>query len=209
MSWLKNKFGRTANWRQTRSAAADRYCWKEDTRVPDTQFELGVKPVRRNNAADWEQIWDHAKNGRIDEIPAQIRVNNYKTIKQVILTLKLRLKRITLNQLPMKRQLLCTGESQELESPEKLGMKQDWTPIQRTQTPNFGMATRAKKMSSLMNLEGKSTFPICSDGWTDIQSLWNVNLEPYPLKQGKYGSQAMSTPDIGTQIWTKKQEKLS
>jgi len=83
MSWLKNKFGQTANWRQTRSAAADAYVWKEDTRVPNTQFELGVKPIRRNNAADWESIWDHAKNGRIDEIPAQIRVNNYKTIKQV------------------------------------------------------------------------------------------------------------------------------
>lgn len=83
LSWLKNKFGPTAHWEQTRSAASEQYVWKEDTRVPNTQFEIGQKPIRRNNHADWEKIWDLAKNGRIDEIPAQIRTTNYRTLKQV------------------------------------------------------------------------------------------------------------------------------
>lgn len=83
LSWIKRKFHDTAHWEATRSAAAEDYVWKEDTRVEGSQFELGRRPVRRNNVADWEAIWDHAKNGRINEIPAQIRVNNYKTIKQI------------------------------------------------------------------------------------------------------------------------------
>ena len=47
----------------TRSAAAEDYVWKEETRVDGTQFECGIKPLNRANANDWEQIWQSAIAG--------------------------------------------------------------------------------------------------------------------------------------------------
>jgi len=45
----------------TRSAAADEYCWKDDTRVEGTQFEFGSKPIQRNSQIEWDRIWDAAQ----------------------------------------------------------------------------------------------------------------------------------------------------
>lgn len=39
---------------------ADIYCMKEDTRL-EGPFEFGIKPVRRNNKHDWEQVRTMAK----------------------------------------------------------------------------------------------------------------------------------------------------
>lgn len=66
------------HWEQTRSNAADAYVWKEDTRVPETQFELGGKPIRRNNEKDWEKVRELAKAGKLDEIAADIFVCHYR-----------------------------------------------------------------------------------------------------------------------------------
>lgn len=67
----------------TRSSAADEYVWKEDTRVEGTQFELGKKKLKRNSPKDWDQIWDLAKEGKILEIPADVRIRSYRTFKQI------------------------------------------------------------------------------------------------------------------------------
>lgn len=48
---------------------ADRYCMKDDTRV-DGPWEYGEKPVRRNNKQDWEEVWQKAKENKIEEIDA-------------------------------------------------------------------------------------------------------------------------------------------
>jgi len=39
-------FGEQNHYELTRSVAADAYVWKEDTRVPNTQFEVGQKAIR-------------------------------------------------------------------------------------------------------------------------------------------------------------------
>lgn len=39
-------FGEQNHYELTRSVAADSYVWKEDTRVPNTQFEVGQKAIR-------------------------------------------------------------------------------------------------------------------------------------------------------------------
>lgn len=80
---VKRIFGRTCHAEPSRSDAADEYVWKEDTRVPDTQFELGVKPVRRNNAKDWDAVKLAAKEGRLDDLPADIFVQHYRTLRTI------------------------------------------------------------------------------------------------------------------------------
>lgn len=80
---LKRIFGDTAHCEPTRSEAADEYVWKEDTRVADTQFELGTKPMRRNQATDWQAVKDLAKAGRMDDVPPSVFVQHYRTLRTI------------------------------------------------------------------------------------------------------------------------------
>nr|AOV86327.1 putative rep protein [uncultured virus] len=83
-SAIKRKFGSTCHVEITRSAAANEYVHKDDTCVdPETRFEVGRLPVNRNEQKDWDRIWESAKRGAIDEIPADVRVRSYKTIRQI------------------------------------------------------------------------------------------------------------------------------
>lgn len=79
----KNMFCREAHVEPSRSSAADEYVWKEDSRVAGTQFELGVKPFRRNSKQDWDLIKKQAQEGKLDEIPADIYMRFYSTLKKV------------------------------------------------------------------------------------------------------------------------------
>ena len=46
---------------------------KQETRV-DRPWEYGEKPMQRNSRKDWEAVFLKTKQGRIEEIPADIRV---------------------------------------------------------------------------------------------------------------------------------------
>lgn len=52
------------------------YCNKEETRV-DGPWQFGEKPVKRNSKADWDSVWEEAKKGNLEQIPADIRVKHY------------------------------------------------------------------------------------------------------------------------------------
>jgi len=80
---LRSLFGQECHAELTRSAAADEYVWKEETRVQGTQFEFGSKPLNRNDAKDWDQIWDLAVAGDILSIPSDIRIRHYSTIRRI------------------------------------------------------------------------------------------------------------------------------
>jgi hypothetical protein len=67
----------------SRSEAAELYVWKEDTAVLGTKFELGRKPFQRNSKTDWEQVWLDAQKGDLLSIPASIRVQSYRTLRQI------------------------------------------------------------------------------------------------------------------------------
>jgi len=67
----------------TRSSAADDYVWKDETAVTGTRFLLGKTPFQRNNAEHWEQVWEQAVQGNLMEIPADIRVQNYRTLRAI------------------------------------------------------------------------------------------------------------------------------
>lgn len=76
-------FGQSCHAEPSRSDAADAYVWKEETRVDGTQFELGNKPVRRNNGDDWEAVRSAAKEGRFDDIPPDIFVKHYRSLRAI------------------------------------------------------------------------------------------------------------------------------
>jgi len=57
--------------------------WKEETSVAGTRFELGVLPVRRNEAKDWQTVFDLAKAGDLESIPASILVPHYSALKKI------------------------------------------------------------------------------------------------------------------------------
>jgi len=67
----------------TRSAAADTYVWKDDTAVDNTRFELGERAHRRNNKRDWDAVWESAKTGQLVDIDAGLRIQHYRTFKQI------------------------------------------------------------------------------------------------------------------------------
>jgi len=83
LAGVKSIFGTTCHAEPGRSNAARKYVWKEDTRINGTQFEYGHFATQRNCPEDWEKIWDACKCGRTMDIPADIRVKHYRTIKQI------------------------------------------------------------------------------------------------------------------------------
>lgn len=83
LAMVKKALHQTAHVELSRSEAADQYVWKEDTRVPDTQFELGSKPLSRARKDDWEKIFQSAKAGSFDDIPKDILIRNYSALKRI------------------------------------------------------------------------------------------------------------------------------
>jgi len=67
----------------SRSAAANEYVWKDDTAVPNSRFEFGAKPIRRNSKTDWESVWTAAQSGDLLAVPANVRVVSYRTLRAI------------------------------------------------------------------------------------------------------------------------------
>lgn len=67
----------------TYSHGASDYVWKEETAIPGTRFELGVKPFARNSRRDWDAIWVAAQSGRLVDIPADVRVVSYGQLRNI------------------------------------------------------------------------------------------------------------------------------
>lgn len=62
--------------------ASMEYCQKKETRI-EGPLEFGEKPMHRNSKADWDEVWNKAKEGKIEDIPATIRTIHYKTLKAI------------------------------------------------------------------------------------------------------------------------------
>lgn len=80
---VKTIFGQSCHAEPSRSSAANDYVWKEDTRVADTNFEIGELPFKRNSKTDWDAAKQKAKEGRIDEVPADVYIKYYNTLKTI------------------------------------------------------------------------------------------------------------------------------
>lgn len=83
LAGIKKIFGSEVHAELTRSAAAEEYVWKEDTRVANTAFELGSKPFRRNRQTDWDAVWKAAVDGDFEQIPASVRVSSYSALSKI------------------------------------------------------------------------------------------------------------------------------
>nr|WAE42692.1 MAG: replication associated protein [Cressdnaviricota sp.] len=80
---VKATFGQSCHAELSRSEAANKYVQKTETRVDGTQFELGQRPFNRSSSEDWNRVWDAAKEGRVLDIPADIRIRSYSTIRKI------------------------------------------------------------------------------------------------------------------------------
>lgn len=65
-----------------RDNGASTYCLKERTRL-DGPWEFGAKPMIRTSKEEWEKCWQLAKEGRIEEIPPDIRYRYYNQTKAI------------------------------------------------------------------------------------------------------------------------------
>jgi len=82
LSTVKSIFGQRVHAELSRSSATNVYVWKEDTRIGE-RFELGQLPYKRNDSRDWDRIWELAKTADIEEIPAEIRIQHYRTLRTI------------------------------------------------------------------------------------------------------------------------------
>ncbi|AGA18411.1 hypothetical protein [Chiunvirus sainlis] len=80
---ITSVFGTGIHAEPSRSAAAEDYVWKEDTRVEGTQFELGTKPVNRNSPADWTAIRTSAVAGDLAGVPSDVYVRCYHQLRSI------------------------------------------------------------------------------------------------------------------------------
>lgn len=80
---VKELFGSECHAELSRTAAANEYVWKESTAVRGTRFEFGGKPFDRSSRECWESIWELAKSGDLESIEAQVRVQNYRTLRAI------------------------------------------------------------------------------------------------------------------------------
>jgi len=81
-SFVTNSIG-PGHWELSRSQAAETYVWKEQTRVADTQFELGSRALKRNSKTDWNKHWELAKSGRLEEMDGDVKIRFYSTLKRI------------------------------------------------------------------------------------------------------------------------------
>lgn len=72
-----------SNIEPSRSKAAEEYVWKEETRVEGSQFQKGTPIFNRNNKHDWDTIKQLAKEGRMEEVPSDIYLRFYPTLKRI------------------------------------------------------------------------------------------------------------------------------
>jgi len=82
---VKSTFGDECHAEPSRSIAARDYVWKDDTRVANTQFEFGQYPIRRNSAPDWGTIRRAACDGQLDNVPDDIYVRHYHSLRRIAL----------------------------------------------------------------------------------------------------------------------------
>lgn len=80
---VKRTFGDGVHAELTRSAAANDYVWKDETSIGGTRFELGKLKTKRNSEADWASVLDHAKRGRMGDIPPDIVVRHYGNLRRI------------------------------------------------------------------------------------------------------------------------------
>lgn len=80
---VKEVFGDQCHVELSRSQAANEYVWKEDTRIPNTQFELGKLAMKRNSSTDWDVVRRDAEQGNFSSIPSDVYIRYFGNLKRI------------------------------------------------------------------------------------------------------------------------------
>jgi hypothetical protein len=83
LNQVKLLFPITIHLELSRSPAANAYVHKDDTAVPDSKFELGQLPMRRNVKTDWDLVRRLAKNGEFDRIPSDVYIRYRPNLRAI------------------------------------------------------------------------------------------------------------------------------
>lgn len=79
----KSRFPNGCHIEPTRSSAAEEYVWKDETKIANSEFQLGTKSFKRNSKKDWKLILDNAKAGNFDAIPEDVQIRSYSTLCKI------------------------------------------------------------------------------------------------------------------------------
>jgi len=178
----------------SRSDAANAYVNKEDTRVPNTHFELGVRPFKRNVATDWDVVRRSAQSGDLESIPADVYVRCYHQLRSI-----------------------------RSDHVRPVGMVRTcavfWGPTatgkSRTAWDQAGLETYAKDprtkwwcgysghhIASLTNSAGILQSPTCFGGSIVIPFRLKQRVHLCPCVPLAFGSRVTSALNSGTPMWT-------
>ena len=83
LSFVKSIYGDQCHAEPSRSRAADEYVWKDDTSIQGTRFELGTRGAPGKTERDWIAIRDSARRGDFLDVPADVYVRNYASLKRI------------------------------------------------------------------------------------------------------------------------------
>lgn len=76
-------FPEEAHIEHTKCEGAEEYVWKEDTKVPGSEFEVGKKPFNRCDSKDWDAMFERAKTGDMDDIPADVKIRCWHQFQSI------------------------------------------------------------------------------------------------------------------------------
>jgi hypothetical protein len=83
LAQVKRSFGLSGMFVEpTRSRAAEEYVHKAETRDGEP-YEFGQRSFQRNNSTDWDRIRDLAKQGRIGDVPSEVFIRYYRTLRTI------------------------------------------------------------------------------------------------------------------------------
>lgn len=80
---IRKLFGTRVHAEPSRSEAAETYVHKEDTAIAGTRFSLGEKAFNRNSKTDWALAKEKAKIGALDDVPPDVYIKYYRTLKSI------------------------------------------------------------------------------------------------------------------------------
>jgi hypothetical protein len=83
LNQCKSYFTPQTHAEPSKSEAARDYVHKDESSVPGTRFELGEYPFRRNSKTDWKKVLKKAKEGALDEVPPDVTIRYYSTLKRI------------------------------------------------------------------------------------------------------------------------------
>ena len=199
LAQVKAVFGARCHAELSRSELAEDYVWKESTRVENSQFSLGAKPIRRNSVTDWESVWYIVIKLEGPPPSPEYWKKSLPMYAWYLIGPYAPLKRTMTSLWPWLESLPYFGVEQVLESRIEQHLKLVHMLTIRIQDPSSGVVTNLNQIVLSMNFVELSTSLISLDGSTDIHYMWKQKGHQLRTVLPTTGSLPTSIPLDGTQ----------